>query len=125
MPRIRTRLRILLDQNMPRPLARLLPGHDVTHASARGWAELGNGDLIEAAERDGFGLLLTGDCTIRYQQSLNGRLIALLVLSSNNLHHLTPQAALITDAVNRAAPGSYEDVQIARPPLLRRPPPTL
>src|SRR5277367_3834715 len=46
--------RILLDQNIPFPLARQLVGHDVVHTSQRSWGHLTNGDLLAAAQRNGF-----------------------------------------------------------------------
>jgi predicted nuclease of predicted toxin-antitoxin system len=73
-------LKILIDQNVSARLARLLTGHTATHASAKGWAELTNGDLLTAAEADGFEIFLTSDKNIRYQQNLTGRRIALVVL---------------------------------------------
>jgi predicted nuclease of predicted toxin-antitoxin system len=63
-------LKILIDQNVSARLARLLTRHDATHASAMGWAELTNGDLLIAAEADGFEIFFTADKDIRYQQNL-------------------------------------------------------
>jgi predicted nuclease of predicted toxin-antitoxin system len=65
-------LKILIDQNVSARLGRLLAGHDATHASSMGWAELTNGDLLTAAEADGFEIFLTADKNIRYQQNLTG-----------------------------------------------------
>jgi hypothetical protein len=67
---------ILIDQNVSARLARLLTGHDAVHASRLGWAELTNGDLLTAAEGDGFELMITADQNIRYQQNLAGRRMA-------------------------------------------------
>ena len=42
---------VLFDNNTPRTLARyLLENHTLTEARARGWGELGNGELLNAAE---------------------------------------------------------------------------
>jgi hypothetical protein len=41
-----------------------------------------NGDLIAAAEAEGFDLLLTTDKNMRYQQNLTGRKIAFVVLGN-------------------------------------------
>ena len=45
--------RVLFDVNVPRPAARLLTRHAVEFADQRGWRELANGDLLEAAEGKG------------------------------------------------------------------------
>jgi hypothetical protein len=50
---------ILFDNGTPRGLARFLSGHSVNEARSRGWEELANGDLIEAAERAGFDVMVT------------------------------------------------------------------
>ena len=52
-------MKILFDQGTPVPLRRHLSGHTVDTAYERGWAALANGDLIAAAEQDGYGLLIT------------------------------------------------------------------
>jgi hypothetical protein len=72
---------ILFDHVTPRGIARFLEGHSVTTAKDRGWDRLSNGDLLAAAERAGFDLLLTADKNMRYQQNLQGRRIAIVVLS--------------------------------------------
>ena len=73
---------ILFDHVTPRGIARFLPGHTVTKTKERGWDTLTNGDLLAAAERAGFDVLLTADKNMRYRQNLTGRRIALVVLST-------------------------------------------
>jgi len=46
-------------------------------AQSRGWDRLSNGELLNAAERAGFDLLLITDRRIRYQQNLSISHIAL------------------------------------------------
>lgn len=43
------RMRILLDESLPRQLAQELPGHEVQTVQKRGWAGLKNGDLLRIA----------------------------------------------------------------------------
>ena len=115
--------RVLFDVNVPRPVSRFLARHTVEFADQRGWRGLSNGDLLAAAEGDGFDVLLTADLNIRYQQNLTRRRIAILVLSTNHWATLRANSDLIADAVDRAQAGSYEEVRLPRPPLRRRPPP--
>jgi predicted nuclease of predicted toxin-antitoxin system len=114
-------VRILIDQNVSARLARLLTGHDAVHASRMGWAELTNGDLLTAAESDGFELMITADQNIRYQQNLTGRRLALLVLGTNQLEVLFANVERIRSAIDRVAAGAYMVVEFDRTPLLRRP----
>jgi hypothetical protein len=71
---------ILFDNNIPRGLTRAFPGHTVTEARERGWDALQNGDLLRVAEGAGFQVIVTSDKRIKYQQNLEGRMIALVVL---------------------------------------------
>lgn len=114
-------MKILIDQNVSARLARLLTGHEATHASAKGWAELTNGDLLTAAEADGFEIFLTADRNIRYQQNLTGRRIALIVLGTNQLDILFANVDQIREAVDVIQLGAYVTVEFDRPTLRRRP----
>ena len=114
-------MKILLDQNVPAPLIRSLQGHNAIHTSTIGWEALSNGDLLAAAEADGFELLITADKNIRYQQNLPIRKIALIVLSTNDWAVVRAQLGLVTQGVQGISPGSYIEVSLERPPLRRRP----
>ena len=50
---------VLLDQNVPIGVRRILAGHDVRTAYGMGWANLSNGELINAAESGGVQVLVT------------------------------------------------------------------
>ena len=45
-------MRILLDESLPRPLARLLPGHEVRTVAQMGWSGTRNGPLLALAAAD-------------------------------------------------------------------------
>lgn len=47
---------VLFDNGTPRGLARFLIGHSVEEARERGWEQLANGELIDAAEQAEQGL---------------------------------------------------------------------
>lgn len=76
-------MRILFDQGTPRPLRRFLVGHPVDRSSEKGWAELAISALLDAAEREGYELLITTGQGIRYQQNLVGRSLAILVVRAD------------------------------------------
>jgi hypothetical protein len=76
-----------------------------------------NGDLLTAAESDGFELLITADQSIRYQQNLTERKICLIVLSTNDWPTIRVQLELVVDAVTASTPRSYSEVAFDRPPL--------
>jgi hypothetical protein len=103
---------ILFDQATPVPLRPYLKGHVVRTAAQQGWDRLRNGDLLRVAEEAGFAMLITTDKNMRYQQSLEGRKIAVLILGRQQWDQLRPHVPLIVDAVNTAPPGSFTEVEI-------------
>lgn len=103
---------ILFDHSTPGPLATFLTGHTVTKARERGWDRLTNGDLLAAAEGAGFQVLLTADNSIRYQQNLSSRRIALVVISSPQWPRVRAQVEKIVVALNAVKPGSYCEIDI-------------
>ena len=103
---------ILFDNGTPRGLSRFLISHDVREARAHGWEELSNGQLIDAAEKAGFDVLVTNDKNIRYQQNLKGRKIALVVLEHNQWPMVKLVGEDIAGAVNAAQPGSYMEIAV-------------
>ena len=103
---------ILLDECVPWPIHKHLVGHDITTAQKRGWSAVKNGDLLKLAELE-YQLFLTADQNLRYQQTLSGRRIAILVLSTNELRRLQSSAALILAAIHSIQPGQF--VQLAIP----------
>jgi len=113
--------RILLDQNTPLGIRRALLGYEVIPARSLGWATIENGALICAAEEAGFGILITCDRNIQYQQNLAGRQIALIELSTAIWPAIRPHVNDVLAAVQLARPGSYTSVTFRRPQLRRRP----
>jgi predicted nuclease of predicted toxin-antitoxin system len=105
-------MQILFDNGTPRSLARYLDNHTIVEARARGWDELGNGELLTAAEAAGFQVLLTTDKNFRYQQNLLSRKIAIVVLGHGRWTLIKPHVARIISAVDRAAPASYTEIEI-------------
>ena len=104
---------VLFDHGTPKALARALSGHTIQTAQAKGWDTPSNGELLSAAEEAGFELLLTTDRRTRHQQNLQGRRVALVVLTGTTRWSLVRQhAERIAAAVASATPGSYAEVEI-------------
>ena len=105
-------MRILFDQGTPVPLRKLLSSHQVETTFERGWNTLSNGDLLAAAERDGFEIFVTTDKNIRNQQNLGGLRIAVVVLSSTSWPRIQKAAAAVKQAIDAGLPGSFREVDI-------------
>ncbi len=83
-------------------------------ASYAGYSSLKNGRLIEAAERDGFEVLVTGDRGIEYQLNLSRQTLARVTLSAQEWPIIKEHLQAIADAVDRAVSGSYEYVECGK-----------
>ena len=81
---------ILLDECLPKRLAKSLPGHDVRTVRQMNWLGLSNGKLLDAAA--GFDLFITVDKNLVKQQSLDGRHLSVIVLraKANKIEDISP-----------------------------------
>jgi hypothetical protein len=68
------------------------------------WAELANGELLDAAEA-AFDVLTTTDQNLRHQQNLSGRRLAILVLPTTSWPVIQNRAAEVADALKQLRPG--------------------
>jgi hypothetical protein len=105
-------MRVLFDQGTPVPIRRALGKHSVRTAREQGWSTLLNGDLLRAAEKAGFEVLLTTDTSIPYQQNLENQKVAVVILSRNKWSLVRSRLQQIVDAVDTAKPGSCTVVEI-------------
>jgi predicted nuclease of predicted toxin-antitoxin system len=97
--------KILLDENLPRPLARLFETPlEVISVHDIGWAEKKNGDLIRAMLEEGFEFLITADKNLQHQQNLEKYPIRLIVLRifDNRFKTLAPFASVIQEKILHA-----------------------
>src|SRR6266403_4399637 len=107
-------MRIVFDQNVPRALRNLLPGHDVRTAAEMGWSTLLNGDLVDAADTAGFEAIITADRNFRSQVDISSRGLAVIILSTNHWPTLQRGGAAILRALQRARPGLYQDAAVGQ-----------
>jgi predicted nuclease of predicted toxin-antitoxin system len=102
-------MRVLLDNCVDHRFARLIRGHEVVHARKRGWAELKNGELLTAAEADGFAVLVTTDKQMQHQQTLRGRRISVVVMNTPRitLRQLAPLVPALLAALEALPEGEF------------------
>ena len=105
-------MRVLFDQGTPAPLRHLLTGHAISTAYELGWSTLKNGELLAAAESQGYEVLVTTDTNLKYQQNLASRRIAILVLSTTSWPRIKAAADTVTLAINAALPGQFIEIAV-------------
>lgn len=74
-----------------------------------GWAELDNGALLHAAETL-FDVLITTDRSLRYQQNLTGRRLAIVVLPTTNWPKIRNHATQVAATVNGLHAGEFVEL---------------
>ena len=105
-------MKVLFDHGTPAPLRGYIPEHAVDTAAEKGWSELGNGELLDQAEREDYELLITTDQRIRYQQNLSRRSMAIIVLCSNRWPDVRLRMEEIRTAISEIKPGELKEVPI-------------
>jgi glutamate racemase len=105
-------VRILFDQGTPAPMRHLLVGHAIMTANELGWSTLKNGELLAAAEAEGFELFVTTDTNLKYQQNLVGRQIGVVVLGTTSWPRIKAATEWVVKAIDSAKPGAYLEIAI-------------
>lgn len=101
-------MRLLLDENLPRRLARLLaPEVEVTTVKQRGWDGKKNGELLALAQ-DEFDAFLTMDRGIEHQQNVEDLDLAIVLVraKSNDIGDIAPLMGEAKEALSSARPGA-------------------
>src|SRR5260370_1573350 len=107
-------MRVLFDQGTPVRIGKALAGHVVKTAREQGGSTLAKGTLLEDAEEAGFDVLLTADRNLPYQQNLEGRKLAVVILSKNRWSLVRPLIGQIVASVNAAKPGTFTVIEIPK-----------
>jgi hypothetical protein len=107
-------MRVLLDEQLPRHLAREIGGHDVSTVQQCGWAGLQNGELLRVAADAGFDVLVTADRNLQFQQNLSRSRIGiiLLIAPSNALEDLIPLVPSLLTAIPKSRSGELLRVEV-------------
>ena len=95
--------KVLFDESMPRPLAKLLPDEIKTMTVQQmGWNEARNGDLLELAARESFDAILTADQSMENQQNVSKLPLPVIVLKArrNNVAHYEPLVPQIVSLIS-------------------------
>ncbi len=81
-------------------------------AREKGWAELSNGNLLDRAEQEGYEMVITADQSMRHQQNLGRRQLAVVVLLSNRWPDVQLRLDDIHAALDGIQPGEVREVDI-------------
>lgn len=91
-------MRVLLDECIDEALRHGIADHDCQTCRYAGLKDMTNGQLLTEAEQAGFQVLITVDRNLQYQQRLQDREIALLILEARTTS-LDDLLALVPDVL--------------------------
>jgi hypothetical protein len=105
-------MKVLPDECVPRKLKHSLAGHECRTVHAEELAGKKNGELLSLAERAGFEVFLSLDRGIAFQQNLQSRRIAVLVVRarSSRLADILPHVPAILRNLESVTPGGIVSV---------------
>jgi len=106
-------MRVLPDHGVPAPLIAFFGGHEVTKAKDAGWDRLTNGELLAVAEAARFDVFVTTDKNLRYQQSLEGRRIAVVILGKQQWPDVRPCVERVVEGVDGRDERCFGDVRFS------------
>ena len=84
-------------------------GHTVATTFEMGWSALGNGELLKVAELE-FEVFVTTDQSLRFQQNLAGRRLAILVLPTTNWPRIQAHVAEVVAALEKLREGELREL---------------
>lgn len=106
------RVRVLLDECLPRQLKSELPGHAVRTVPEVGWASVKNGALLQLAAAE-YDVFVTIDQRLERDQVIPSTLaVVTLIAKTNGMASLLPLAPGLRSALDRIGPG--ERIQIGQ-----------
>jgi hypothetical protein len=105
-------MKVLLDECVPRKPCGSLLGHECQTVPEQGFAGAKNGELLTLAEKSGFQIFLTIDRRLEYQQNLQARNIAVILIRTRTgrLAELLPRVPEILKAIASARSGMVTKV---------------
>jgi predicted nuclease of predicted toxin-antitoxin system len=109
-------MKVLIDECAPRALKYHLAahGHECLTVQESGWSGKQNGELLTLAENR-FDVLVTLDTNLRYQQNLEGRRIAIVVIlaRSNRLASISCHFPACVEALQTIKAGEMVHIGVA------------
>ena len=106
-------MRILVDESLPRHLAKELPDHEVSTVHEQRWLGLRNGVLLRAASEAGFQALITADRSLAFQQNVRAIGMAVVILAvRNRMQDIRPVIAEILLTLDRVEAGQVVTIGV-------------
>lgn len=110
-------MKIIIDECVLHIVKKRLPERGIKSVQEMGWSGVKNGELLKLVEAE-FDVFITSDKNLRYQQNLEEKRIAILLLPSNQvpvIENLIPQ---IDEALETIQTGDFAEILTSREKFL-------
>jgi len=102
-------VKIIIDECVPHIVKKRLPQREIKTVQEMGWAGVKNGELLELVESE-FEIFITSDKNLRYQQNLQNRKTAILLLPSNQVPVVVDLLPRIDEELERIKSGDFVEL---------------
>ena len=102
-------MKIIIDECVSRIVKKRLPQREIKTVQEMGWAGVKNGELLELVESE-FEIFITSDKNLRYQQNLQNRKTAILLLPSNQVPVVVDLLPRIDEELERIKSGDFVEL---------------
>jgi hypothetical protein len=99
-------MNIIIDECVPHIVKKGLPNRRIKTVQEMGWSGEKNGELLKLVEAD-FDVFITSDKNLSYQQNLQNRTIAILLLPSNQVPIIENLLPHIDEALENIKPKDF------------------
>jgi hypothetical protein len=99
-------MKIIIDECVPHIVKKRLPNRQIKTVQEMGWSGEKNGELLKLVEAD-FDVFITSDKNLSYQQNLENRTIAILLLPSNQVPIIENMLPQIDEALENILPKDF------------------
>lgn len=102
-------MKIIIDECVPHILKRRLLERGTKTVQEMGWAGVKNGELLKLVEAE-FEVFITSDKNLRYQQNLQNRKMAILLLQSSQVPVVVSLLPQIDEALGEIKQGDFVEL---------------
>lgn len=111
-------MKIIIDECVPHLVKKRLPEREIITVQEMGWAGVKNGELLKLVETQ-FDVFITSDKNLRYQQNLQERKIAILLLPSNQVPVIGNLLPLIDEKLGIIKENDFLEINESREKFLK------
>jgi hypothetical protein len=99
-------MKIIIDECVPHIVKKRLPNRQIKTVQEMGWSGEKNGELLKLVEAE-FDVFITSDKNLSYQQNLQNRTIAILLLPGNQVPIIENMLPQIDEALENILPKDF------------------